>query len=154
MSFVRTFLLALTLLLAPVVATADDSEASRLIALVNEFRAAHELAPVALEAKLSAAAQEHAEAMAASGKFSHDAPDGNLTERMGRANYAFATVTENIGEGSPTAKETVAMWAQSPPHARNLLNESVREAGIGHAKAPGKYAADFWCLILAAPAPP
>ncbi|MFZ0695192.1 MAG: CAP domain-containing protein, partial [Alphaproteobacteria bacterium] len=112
------------------------------------------LAPVAPDPKLSEAARRHARAMAASATFSHNGPDGNLTERMRRTNYAFATVVENIGAGAATPEEAAAIWEQSPPHARNLLNASVRNAGAGHARGPGEPFADYWCLILAEPAPP
>lgn len=159
MTFLRAFLLALSLLLASFAAlstasAAEGDDAARIIALVNEFRVAHGLAPVALDSKLSAAAQEHAKAMAASGRFSHDAPDGNLTERMRHANYAFATVAENIAAGAPTPEEVEATWEQSLPHARNLLNASVRDAGVGHARGADETSTDYWCLILAEPAPP
>jgi len=138
------------------VSAAPDDEAARLLARVNDFRTAHGLAPVVTDPKLSAAAQLHAEAMAESGAFSHDGPDGNLTERLRRAGYAFATAAENIGGGAPTPEEAAAAWEQSPPHARNLLVPAVRDAGAGHAKAsgPGQPFTDYWCLILAEPAPP
>jgi uncharacterized protein YkwD len=108
---------------------AADSEAALLVDRVNSFRAAHGLAPVALETRLSAAAQRHAEAMAASGVFSHDGPDGTLTERMVRVGYAYMEVAENIGGGTP---------------------------GVGHARAarPDAPFADYWSLILAEPVPP
>ena len=155
MSVVRAFLVAATLSLAPfTVQAAQSDDAARIIALVNNFRAAHGLAPVALDSKLSAAAQQHASAMAESATFSHDKPDGNLTERMRRAGYAFATVTENIAAGAPTPEEAEATWEQSPPHERNLLNPSVRDAGVGHANRQGEAPNDYWCLILAQPAPP
>lgn len=152
---IRTFSLALILLLASIAASAaQGDDAARIVALVNNFRAAHGLAAVALDPRLSAAAQEHAKAMAASATFSHDEPDGNLTERMRRANYAFATVAENIAAGASTPEEAEATWEQSPPHARNLLNPSVRDAGVGHANGRGGASTDYWCLILAEPAPP
>lgn len=149
--------LALAVLLGSFsVSAAPDDEAARVIARVNDFRAAHGLAPVAADPILSKAAQLHAEAMAESGAFSHDGPDGDLTERLRRAGYAFATAAENIGGGAPTPEETAAAWEQSPPHARNLLVPAVRDAGVGHAKAsgPGQPFTDYWCLILAEPAPP
>jgi uncharacterized protein YkwD len=135
---------------------AADSEAALLVDRVNSFRAAHGLAPVALETRLSAAAQRHAEAMAASGVFSHDGPDGTLTERMVRVGYAYMEVAENIGGGTPTAEETVDAWVQSPGHARNLLLAPAHNAGVGHARAarPDAPFADYWSLILAEPVPP
>jgi len=149
--------LALIALMLPVPALAGGGEAAAVIAQVNAFRAAHGLAPVAAESRLTRAVQEHAEAMAASGAFVHDGPDGNLTERMRRAAYAFATAAENIGAGARTPEETVAGWIQSPPHARNLLVPSVVDAGVGHAAASANATrpfGDYWCLILAEPAPP
>jgi uncharacterized protein YkwD len=137
---------------------AADDETARVIARVNEFRAEHGLAPVLPGARLSAAAQRQAEAMAAEHQLDHDGPDGTLTQRMARAGYAFAVVAENIGGGTPSPEETVAAWIQSPRHARNLLVASVRDAGVGHAlSSPGDPKArfgDYWSLILAEPAPP
>jgi uncharacterized protein YkwD len=139
-------------------AMAGDDEMARLLARVNAFRSEHGLSPVALEARLAAAAQHQAEAMAASGRLSHDLPAGTLTQRMALAGYAFAVVAENIGGGTRSPEETVAAWIQSPGHARNLLLASVRDAGVGHAHgSPGNPKAgfgDYWSLILAESAPP
>ena len=136
---------------------AEGDGAAAVIERVNAFRNAHGLRPVASDPKLMAAAQAHAEAMAASGVFSHNGSDGSLTERMVRAGYAYATAAENIGHGARTAEETVAGWIQSPPHMRNLLEPTVRDAGVGHVMAAAKGhdpATDYWCLILGEPAPP
>lgn len=122
---------------------------------VNAFRAENGLGPVALDGRLTQAAQAQAEAMAASGGLAHDGPGGNLTARLRRAGYAFSTAAENLGGGAPTPEETVAGWTQSPPHARNLLIAEIRDAGAGHAPGkPGDLYGDYWCLILAAPALP
>lgn len=135
---------------------ASGGDAARVVEQVNAFRAAHGLAPVVIEARLSNAAQRHAEAMAKSGTLSHDAPDGSLTQRMVRVGYAFASAAENIGGGERTPEDAVAAWIQSPLHAHNLLVASVRHAGVGHATAEADAAgvpySDYWCLILAEPA--
>ena len=136
---------------------AESDETTAIIERVNAFRIEHGLKPVSPDPKLMAAAQAHAEAMAKGGVFSHNGPDGTLTERMVRAGYPYATAAENIGYGTRTAEETMAAWIQSPPHMRNLLEPSVRDAGVGHFTAAAKGhdpATDYWCLILAEPAPP
>ena len=136
---------------------AQNDETTAVIERVNAFRDSHGLRFVAPDPKLMAAAQAHAEAMAASGAFSHNGPDGSLTERMVRAGYPYATAAENIGYGTRTAEETVAAWIQSPPHMRNLLEPNVRDAGVGHVTATAKGhdpATDYWCLILGEPAEP
>ena len=93
--------------------------------------------------------------MAETGVLAHKTPAGNLTERLAAAGYAFSEAAENLGGGATTAEETVLGWEQSPPHARNLLVPSLKQAGAGH--APGKLGdlyRDYWCLILASPALP
>lgn len=145
--------LACHLLMAAPAFAGDDTAA--IIAAVNGVRAAHGLAPVTVNEKLSRAAQAKAEAMAESGALAHNGPAGNLTERLAAAGYAFSEAAENLGGGAQSAKETVQGWAQSPPHARNLLVPSLKEAGAGHAAGkPGDLYGDYWCLILASPALP
>lgn len=149
--------LAYVLVAAPPSPAAQSDATTAVIERVNAFRGAHGLKPVAPDPKLMAAAQAHAQAMAASGVFSHNGPDGNLTERMVRAGYPYATAAENIGYGARTAEETVAGWIRSPPHMRNLLEPTVRDAGVGHVTAAAKGrdpATDYWCLILGEPAAP
>lgn len=138
----------------PLPARAAD-DAAALIAAVNEVRSAHGLAPVAINEKLAGAAQAQAEAMAAAGVLAHHTAAGNLTERLGAAGYAFSEAAENLGGGAASADETVLGWEQSPPHARNLLIPSLKQAGAGHAPGkPGDPYGDYWCLILASPAAP
>ncbi len=155
LAWLAAFLLCAGFAAAIAPGSAAGDELARLVAAVNEFRAANGLDPVALDERLSEAAQGQAEARAAAGGLGHDGPNGGLTARLQRAGYAFATAAENLGGGAPAPEETVAGWTQSPPHARNLLIAGIRDAGAGHAAGkPGDLFTDYWCLILAEPALP
>ncbi|MGB8274110.1 MAG: CAP domain-containing protein [Alphaproteobacteria bacterium] len=148
--------IAAALLVGLPAAVRAGDDAARMVTRVNAARAEHGLAPIAIDLRLTRAAQSHAEAMAAGGALFHDGADGTLTERMARVGYAFAVVAEDVGGGTAGPEETVAVWLQSPRHARNLLLPEVRHAGIGHARAaPGKTAySDYWSIVLAKPAEP
>lgn len=145
--------LAVLVIAVPHAFAGDDAAA--LIAAVNSVRSAHGLAPVTADEALMRAAQAKAEATAESGALAHNGPAGNLTERLKAAGYAFSEAAENLAGGAQSAEETVLGWEQSPPHARNLLVPSLKQAGAGHAPGkPGDLYGDYWCLILASPALP
>ena len=116
---------------------------------INSVRREHGLAPLRLSARLSAAARQHSQEMAARGYFSHDSANGSSFDRriaryypLGRGSYW--SVGENLLWSSPDVDPDGAlqMWWNSPEHRKNMLTARWREIGLSAvhaATAPGAY---------------
>src|SRR5690349_1369782 len=127
-------------------AAVAEAPTARMLALVNAERAKEGQPPLALEARLNAAACRHARDLARGGPLSHRGSDGSdLTERVTWAGYPFAMAAENLVAGVATPDETVWLWSGSPGHRRNMLTADFRDAGIAHLPGAG---GKIWVLVL------
>ena len=116
-----------------------------LLTAHNAERAKIGAPPLVLNAKLSTAAQKHANWMAANNKMSHTGAGGSsFADRIRDEGYTFATGGENIAAGYPTADAVVNGWMNSPGHRANILNPNYKEVGFG---VNGR----FWCTVFASP---
>ncbi|WP_350339896.1 CAP domain-containing protein [Gemmobacter denitrificans] len=89
---------------------------TRVLSLINDFRARNGMGPVRRSAKLSAVAQAHACDNAARSSFSHEGSDGSdLTIRLGRAGYAFRRAAENAGLGFAGSPDRMMAFCRGPP---------------------------------------
>ena len=101
--------------------------------------------PLALEARLTAAAQDHSEDMHARQKMSHTGSDGsNPGERIARTGYVFASWGENVAAGYASVDAVMAGWLGSDGHCANLMNPGFTEFGAGES---GRY----WTQVFARP---
>ncbi|WP_319486441.1 CAP domain-containing protein [uncultured Cohaesibacter sp.] len=127
----------------------DPQEALNML---NVYRKRHGLSTLTLDAKLNAAAQEEADAMAKAAQVSHAlTPDLTLIKRLERAGYDPVLATENIGAGYYTLAEAFSGWRDSSRHNANMLKEGVTQMGIAtQFRGDAKYKV-FWSLILAKP---
>jgi uncharacterized protein YkwD len=129
--------------------SADAALEQGVLAEINGLRARHQLAPLRLNVRLSAAADSHSLAMARRGFFAHESADGSaFWKRVQRfyASQGFArwSVGENLLWSSPSidAAGALQMWLNSPPHRKNLLTPGWREIGLSAihvAAAPGVF---------------
>ena len=120
--------IALTLLAmsyARVAASADDGYAMQLGKLINDYRAQHDVPPLAPDASLSELAHEHAARMAHDKRLSHY----GFEERFAKA--GSPRCVENIGWNQRTPEAEFAGWRDSPTHASNLLDAGIARMGIG-----------------------
>ncbi|WP_261575020.1 CAP domain-containing protein [Frankia gtarii] len=118
-----------------------------VVTLTNVERGREGLAPLAVDARLAAAAEGHCRDMAARGFFAHTSPDGRtVSDRVTDLGYRYARVAENIAAGQTTAEEVVAGWMQSPGHRANILIPQLRQIGIGHATG-GEYGS-YWTQVF------
>jgi uncharacterized protein YkwD len=108
-----------------------------VLAQLNQVRVAHGLAPLKIDAGLSAAAAQHSAEMITDGYFAHDSRDGTVFWKRLLRFYPLAgssrwAVGENLlqASGPITATGAMAMWMASPDHRANVLNPSWREIGI------------------------
>lgn len=111
-----------------------DEETRHLIELVNEYRILMGVRPLAIDDKLSAAAQGHAEAMIEHGFFGHGSPiPGHRThiDRALRAGYESNFVNEEIANGCADGPAALDGWKHSPDHHRGLVRNDMKEIGAG-----------------------
>ena len=109
------------------------------LCVLNAERARHNLRPLRLNRKLSAAARRHSRAMARKRFFSHTSPGGaSFVDRIRRTGYLSGArswhIGENIAYGSgsrSTPRSIGTAWMNSPPHRANILSSSFRSIGIG-----------------------
>ena len=105
--------------------------------LVNEARLDEGLAPYGLSTLLNAAAQRHADDLAAHQSSSHTGSDNSTPEqRIAEAGYAAwngeeSIVGENFWTGHGTIEDAMAFFLEDPAQRDNILNPVYREIGIG-----------------------
>lgn len=136
--------LALCLMVAATVTSAQASVAppqpflDQVVALTNQARADNGLPPLTANPLLMAAAQKHADAMAANAFFDHTNPKTGAqpSDRVTAEGYRWSVVAENIAAGDVTPADVVAGWLKSPGHRANILNKDVREIGVGYVFKP------------------
>ncbi|MFD9304080.1 CAP domain-containing protein [Streptomyces sp. NPDC060048] len=124
---------------APTDSAAPSGAVAEVLALVNKERAAVGCPVLTVNGKLTKAAQDHSEDMAAHSNMSHTGSDGSDPgQRITRAGYQWSTYAENVAYGYDTAAKVMDGWMNSPGHKRNILDCNVKEIGIGLAQ-PGHY---------------
>ena len=152
-----TFLAALALAVCvPIVARAD-SEKSRLteglLHEVNMHRALNGASALRLNAKLSTAAQKHAEDMAKRGFFGHRSPDGRVLEqRVSKEDYFWEKIAENLFAGMLSPKAIAETWMTSAGHRANMINGDFNDAGVGYFPMLGENASArdryYWVIVF------
>jgi cysteine-rich secretory family protein len=121
-----------------------------LFSRINRERVSRGLVPYAMNAKLSGAAQTHANDIAHTGRFSHTGSDGSTVfDRVARVGYGAYSWGRRLGENWAwfhDPQTAMQMWMGSTPHRNNILHAAYREIGIGIA-APDRggfvYVVDF-----------
>jgi uncharacterized protein YkwD len=132
---VAAMLLALLLVPSTSASAQDhaDGRVARALELTNIERQKSGLAPLALNAQLTDAAQAYSIVLATSGCFAHNCgPVPEMADRLRDAGYTgWTAIAENIAAGYPTPEAVVQGWMSSPGHRANLLNPRYTEVGIG-----------------------
>lgn len=113
-----------------------DERATGIFVGVNQQR--QSCGAISEDARLTAAAQRHANDMLRSSVFSHTGSDGSSPRaRMADAGYGRAGSTGEIvfwATGSAaTADAAIAFWMQSPGHRAIILNCAFTAAGFATA---------------------
>lgn len=127
---------------ATAAAAAIDPAVQAALARINELRRQAGASPLVLSSQLTAAAQGHADDMAAKRYFSHTSKDGRTVgQRISATGYRYSTYGENIAWGYADWTATIAAWMRSSGHRANILNARFKDIGLG-AKSR-YYVADF-----------
>ncbi|WP_311063622.1 CAP domain-containing protein [Halomonas sp. DWK9] len=108
--------------------------------------------PLTWSCPLNAAAQAHANDMAANDYVSHTGQNGSgIGERATQAGYTWRTIGENIAAGHTTADAAIQSWLESPGHCQNLMNDDFTEMGMAQAENTEARFTHYWVKVLGAP---
>jgi hypothetical protein len=114
----------------PARAAEGTGNARHIAELTNSDRTAHGLPALRWDGSLAAAAQAHAERMAAEGYLSHQYPgEAELGARAEKAGAHFREIAENIATGYGDA-QVEQEWMHSAPHRRNILDPGLNAIGV------------------------
>ena len=108
-------------------ATTSFARAEDVASLISQYRKAHGLSAVKLDADLTAVAERQAKAMAKAGVMDHNVA-APFSMRM--AGVKVGAAGENLAEGTKTWAETIQRWEGSPGHNGNLLLPEATHIGI------------------------
>ena len=154
----RTPILGLLVLLAACAASASPTEvaadtadaaqadkglsgvASRIVELTNAARSKAGLSALRANAKLTEAAQLHAEQMARSSRLAHEWSGARYPkpeDRLAAAGYQWSAYAENIAMGQRNPAEAMDSWMHSSAHKANILHKTATEIGVGIARDAG-----------------
>jgi len=117
-------------------------DAERMLQLVNQARASARSCgshgsfaathPLALESRLSSAAQWYSDDMHHNGAWGHIGSDGStLVQRVERTGYPWLALGENIAKGYTSPESVMAAWLGSPGHCANIMRPQFTELGFG-----------------------
>src|SRR5580693_8662970 len=106
------------LVLGLLLVAATPAAAEDVAAMVSQYRRAHGLSAVKVDAELTAVAERQARAMAKNGVMDHNVA-GPFSSRV--ADVRVGAAGENLAEGTKTWAETIQRWESSAGHNSNLL---------------------------------
>jgi uncharacterized protein YkwD len=111
-------------------------KAQEILAAMNGSRMNERLAPLAMDARLTAVAQEKLDDMLRRRYFDHQNPEGQYIWDALRRRCAFRRTAENLARGIADAGAMEKSWMSSPQHRDNLLNPNYRLTGVAVAQNP------------------
>ncbi|MGB3712875.1 MAG: LysM peptidoglycan-binding domain-containing protein [Candidatus Promineifilaceae bacterium] len=130
-------LIFIVLTLAPAgrsTAGAQADPASEMLQIINDYRASLGLPPFQYNGALAAAAQRHANWMAANVIYSHTGEGGSTPlSRATAAGYVGNVVENIVGGTSLSPNQGLIWWQNSPIHLNALISTRYYEAGTGFA---------------------
>jgi uncharacterized protein YkwD len=121
---------------------------------VNSARAAVGSPPVALDARLTAAARGHAAGMAERGRLGSEGADGlSVHQRVTAGGYAYLTVGEHLVSGPRDPAEFVEYCLSGEQSRRTVQDPAFIEAGV--ACVPDSRSGTlYWTALWASPLTP
>lgn len=110
---------------------------SKVLEIINGYRAEQGIAPLKLNEKLMDISGARAEEIAWSGMHSHTRPNlKRWATILKEGGVNTGTAGENIGWGFDSAEAVCEAWKNSQTHYENLMNPEYTETGIGVAADP------------------
>ncbi len=128
-------MLALLAVVAPATATSTDSQERRILAQINEERAARGLRPLYSDTRLWDLAGDRATRMASTGVMSHIVA-GSLGSSLSARHIQRYAYGEDIGystaeRGIASTNELFSLWRASPDHWALMMSSRYNYVGIG-----------------------
>ena len=126
---------------------AMSRDGSRLTTMINQFRTAHGLGPLRVDAKLERAARAHSVDMLRQGYFAH----GLFAARIRGFGIRSNPLGENLAWGTgPYARSRSILdaWLRSPGHRANLLRAGFHRIGL--AMPVGSFAGYRYARVVTA----
>jgi uncharacterized protein YkwD len=116
---------------APTTATLERS----VIQQINQYRQQRGLAALTSNSVITQQARQHSQAMASTGKISHNGFEGRIRTISKTIPYRSAgeNVAYNMGFSNPAA-QAVNGWLKSPGHLQNIVG-NFNLTGVGVAKS-------------------
>ena len=102
---------------------------SRLAVMINQFRAAHGVGPLRVDARLQRAARAHSVDMLRRDYFAH----GAFAERLRGFGVRANPLGENLAFGTgryARSRSILDAWMRSPEHRANLLRPGFHRIGL------------------------
>jgi uncharacterized protein YkwD len=106
--------------------TTTLAQAEDVASLISQYRRAHGMSSVKIDAQLTAVAERQAQAMAKKGVMDHNVAGGFATRIAG---VPVGVAGENLAEGTKTWAETIQLWGTSAGHNANLLLADATHVG-------------------------
>ena len=107
-----------------------EQQRQQMLRFHNEIRTKAKLETLALNDKLNRAAQDYADYLTLTGKFSHTAK-GTVATRVKETGYDFAACGENIAKACGTLGNAVKGWLAGFESKRRIFSRTCRDIGIG-----------------------
>ncbi|KAI9591755.1 hypothetical protein BDF19DRAFT_443444 [Syncephalis fuscata] len=99
---------------------------TKMICLVNKFRAGKKLPPFAVYVGLNKAAQDHSTLQARNKQVGHELPgELGLMQRCSAGGGGWNSVSENVAGGQTSMEQVMNSWINSPGHLRNLVSDAT-----------------------------
>ncbi|MFF8637027.1 CAP domain-containing protein [Streptomyces pilosus] len=134
--------------------TAPTHTADGFLGLVNAARAAAGSPPVSHDARLAAAAREHAGTMARGGRPAVEGVDGvSVHQRLIGAGYPYLTVGEHLVSGPLTVDGFVEHCLRHEAARRTVCDPAFVHAAVASAGGTGP-GGTYWTALWAAPLTP
>lgn len=140
-----------------------DGEEADLLRRLNDYRARNGLVALALSPALMASAAWKSADLGANAYFGHDDLGRSWSQRLRDCGYnASPNIAENLAAGYADGAATFEQWRASSGHNANMLNPTMRVAGLARAYTPGSPYGWYWTANFGAvadssgppPAPP
>ena len=110
--------------------------AAEVVELTNTERGILGRAKLRTNARLTRAAQVHAEQMARARQQAHVLPNAaypRAEDRLAAAGYNWQSFGENLALGQASPAEAVHSWMHSRGHRSNIVSPEFTELGVGYA---------------------
>ena len=128
-------------------AKVGGSLAAAVVTLANAERAKAGLGALAVDARLTAAANAHSADQAATNRMDHTGSDGStMADRVNASGYRWRALGENVAVGYQDAASVMTGWMKSAGHRKNILTPGFTAIGVAVAAAgDGTY---YWTMDL------